>query len=57
MVGRMLEGSESVERVWCVDLDEGEVRAVDRVTSAGSAVAEADADVDVGARGESSDES
>ena len=53
----MLEGSESVERVWRVDLDEGEVRAVDRVTSAGSAVAEADADVDVGARGESSDES
>jgi len=52
-----LEGSESVERVWCVDLDEGEVRAVDRVTSAGSAVSEADAGVDVGARGESSDES
>ena len=53
----MPEGSESVEGVRRVDLDEREVGAVDRVASAGAAGAQADADVHVGPRGEPADES
>ena len=57
MLGGCAEGPESVERVRCVDLDEREVRAVDRVAAAGAAGAQADADVHVGPRGEPADES
>ncbi len=53
----MPESAEPIECVRRIDFDEREVRAVGRVAAAGTAVAEAGADVDVGPDCEPPDES